>query len=295
MTFARPGRDAGTIAPRSAPPPPSRRHTTIARLVGALGLVALTALLYWMLTDEAFTVGEERVSFRGLAHADEAEVRALLTDIDRGPNVFRVRASDIVDELSTLTEVDAASAVVTLPADVSVTLDERDPVFIWSDGAVSWLVDENGMLFAPADLDAPVADDDATPEAAARARLPVVEDARLPEEPPTVGSFLSTIDLLAMRQLLALDTELLGSRARDFALRVDDGDGYVLESNRGWRALFGHYTLTVQPPDVIPAQVQCLQWLLASEERLLEQVRLAVTADSCGTFTLFDDKPAKGG
>ena len=51
----------------------------------------------------------------------------------------------------TLTEVDAASARVTLPADLTVRLDERDPVFIWSNGALSWLVDEEGMLFAPAD------------------------------------------------------------------------------------------------------------------------------------------------
>lgn len=268
--------------------------------------MALTATLYWMLTDDAFTVGDERVSFAGLAHADEAQVRELLSDIDRGPNVFRVRGTDIVEELSILTEVDAASAVVTLPADVSVWLDERDPVFIWSDGAVSWLVDEAGMLFAPADLDALVTDERAGNEASeasteadaaadARARLPVVEDARLPEEPPTVGSYLSTIDLLAMRQLLALDQELLGSRAKRLELRVDDGDGYVLESDQGWRALFGHYTLTVQPPDVIPAQVQCLQWLLAAEERRLHMVRLAVTADGCGTFTRVGDKAAKNG
>ena len=52
---------------------------------------------------------------------------ARLSDLERGPNVFRVRASEIVSELSTLIEVDAASAVVKLPADVSVRLDERDP------------------------------------------------------------------------------------------------------------------------------------------------------------------------
>ena len=48
---------------------------------------------------------------------------------------------------------------------------------------------------------------------------------------------------------------------------------YVIESDdRGWRALFGYYTPTLQPPEVIPRQVQCLRWLLASEERKLETV-----------------------
>ena len=294
MSFARSGRDAGTLAPRSAPPPARRGHRTLARLVGALGLVVLTATLYWMLTDEAFTVGEERVSFGGLVHADEAEARAYLTDIERGPNVFRVRASEIVSELSTLTEVDAASAVVTLPADVSVTLDERDPVFVWRSGDTAWLVDEAGMLFAPAEAKAAL--DDSTPEGAARVGLPVVWDERLTETPPEVGSHLSVIDLSAMRQLLALDSDYLGPRATELALRVDDSGGYMLESrDRAWTAFFGRYTLTLQPPDVIAQQAQCLRWLLASGQRKLEQVRLVVSEGGCGTYTVYDEKKAKGG
>jgi hypothetical protein len=81
---------------------------------------------------------------------------------------------------------------------------------------------------------------------------------------------------------------MLGSQAQDLRLRVDKADGFVLKSeDRGWRALFGHYTPTIQPPDIIPAQVQCLRWLLASEERKLEQVRLALSDEACGTFTKF--------
>ena len=180
--------------------------------MGAAGLVVVTAVLYWLLTDEAFTVTDERVSFRGLVHADEARVRERLPDLERGPNVFRVRASELVSELSTLTEVDAASARVTLPADVSITLDERDPVFIWSDGDNDWLVDEEGMLFAPADtVLEPAADGEPgtgttaaettaadTARADAREGLPIIRDDRLPEVPPTVGSYLPATDLAEM-------------------------------------------------------------------------------------------------
>ncbi len=319
MTYARPDR-AGAIAPRDAEPP-RRRHTAFARLVGAIGLVLLTSLLFWMLTDDAFSVTEDSVRFEGLAHAEEAAVRELLSDLERGPNAFRVRTSEIVSELSTLTEVDAASARVTLPAEVTVELDERDPVFIWSNGALSWLVDEEGMLFAPADeatatavrdavdggspaTPAPVeetaadggaaadgaADDEVglDPTLAARAALPVVEDGRMPPEPPTVGTYLPPSDLAVMRQLLAVTPELLGSLSKDLHLRVDEAGGYVLESqDRSWRALFGYYTPTLQPPEVIPRQVQCLQWLLANEERKLETVRLALSEETCGTFTKY--------
>lgn len=285
-------RDAGTIEPRTTPAPTPRGHRTLARLAGALGLVALTALLYWLLTDEAFTVTEADVSFRGLALADEAEVRARLTDLERGPNIFRVRASAIVSELSSLTEVDAASAVVTLPAEVSVTLDERDPMFVWRHGDTAWLVDEAGMLFAP--LDADVALDEDTPEGAVRSRLPVVLDQRLTEQPPVEGDHLSAIDLSVMRQLLALDSERLGPRATELGLRVDERAGYVLESrDRAWQAFFGTYTVTLQPPDVIPRQVQCLEWLLASGPRQLEEARLAVSEGGCGTYTPYTDEKPK--
>jgi hypothetical protein len=276
--------------------------------VGAAGLVVVTAVLYWLLTDEAFTVTDERVSFRGLVHADEARVRERLPDLERGPNVFRVRASELVSELSTLTEVDAASARVTLPADVSITLDERDPVFIWSDGDNDWLVDEEGMLFAPADTvlepaaggepgaettaadTEPAADTTAADTARADARegLPIIRDDRLPEVPPTVGSYLPATDLAAMRQLLAIDAELLGPRATELEWSVNDRDGYVLDSVDGvWRALFGRYTLTLQPPEVIPRQVQCLRSLLASDTRRLQRIYLVVTEGGCGTYTTY--------
>ena len=85
-------------------------------------MIGLIAVLFWLLTDDAFRVTEDSVAFHGLEHADEAAVRAHLSGIDRAPNIFRVRASDIVSDVSVLPDVDAASAAVTLPATISVTL-----------------------------------------------------------------------------------------------------------------------------------------------------------------------------
>ena len=98
-------------------------------------------------------------------------------------------------------------------------------------------------------------------------------------------------DLTVMRLLLALDPELLGVKPQQLTLHVDTADGYVLKSDRGWSAHFGHYNPTVQPADNIPAQVQCLQWLLASEERKLERVDdEALSDEACGTWTTFEWK-----
>jgi hypothetical protein len=120
---------------------------------------------------------------------------------------------------------------------------------------------------------------------------PVVVDERLPETPPTIGSYLPAIDLEVMRQLLALTPELIESRASELRLRIDPFDGYVLSSDRFfWKAIFGHYMPTLHPPTKVPRQVQCLRWLLADRERQLESVRLAVAERHCGTFTEFGQK-----
>lgn len=277
-------------------------------------MLSLTLVLYWLLTDESFRVTEASVRFEGLEHADEAAVRAHLSGIERAPNVFRVRAADIVSDVSVLPDVDAATAAVTLPATISVSLQEREPLFVWSDSEIAWMVDEEGMLFGPTGFSEPSGDSiaastgadeggstaegsDALPTPRATlgpvsiavdsdtTELPVVIDARLPAEPPTVGSHLQEADLVVMRQLLALTPELLSERPQELQLRVDQSKGYVLHSDRGWSAVFGHYTPRVQPPESIPRQVQCLQALLAAEERRLEQAWLSLSETGCGTFT----------
>ena len=323
--FARPATEAGVIEPRTgASPDRPSRHSGIARLLGAAGMIVLTGVLYWLLTDASFRVSASSVVFEGLRYADETAVLDHLSGLEREPNIFRVRASEIASDLLVLPEVASAAATVTLPARVSVRIEERVPVFTWQDGETAWLIDEAGMLFAPVPLGAadlsdgsdtaavpaaspqsdlsalpgssPSASPDPGPSAPpvtaalsadAEAALPVVVDSRLPAAPPAIGTFLPADDVAVIRQLLALTPASLGSRAATLQLRVDEYDGYILSSDRGWQAVFGHYTPTLQPPSVVPRQVQCLRWLLAAEEKRLERVRLAVSDDGCGTFTLF--------
>jgi cell division septal protein FtsQ len=242
--------------------------------MGAIGMVTLTILLFWLLTDESFRVDVADVRIDGLRLTDETAVREHLGGLERSPNAFRIRASELVADLLALPEIASASATVTLPAQVAIALEEREPILAWSDGSRTWLVDREGTLFAPGSLIDP-----------ADLELPAVEDARLADVAPTEGTRLPATDLAVMRQLLTLTPESLGSRAGTLRLRVDEHDGYVLQSDRGWQAIFGHYTPTLQPPEVVPRQVQCLSWLLASRERQLERVRLSPSEDGCGTFT----------
>ena len=168
---------------------------------------------------------------------------------------------------------------------------------------MAWMVDEEGMLFGPTgsdvqdevagEIDGETIDEAPDLEAsldalASRGDLPIVEDARLVAERPTVGAHLDEADLAIMRQLLALTPELLGSGSERLSLRVDDGLGYILTSDKGWQAVFGRYSPRVQPPTTIPRQVQCLQALLAQKESKLARVRLSIAETACGTYTEFD-------
>lgn len=346
------------MEPRSGPAPgSSSRQTTFARLVGAAGMIAITAVLYWLLTDTAFRVTTADVVVEGLRYSDESAVREHLAGLDRAPNALRVRTSEIVRDLGDLPAVAAADATVTLPARVSVRVEEREPIFTWSDGRTDWLVDRAGWLFAPMPIEdeggtlpgAPAAMDAASAGAPTDgsddgAAAPLVgSDARSPIAatiPPAVGSGdagdgadsapdgadsvpdgapaapgsaaqgrdarprtalpriddwrersasivaaarLPAIDLLVVRQLLALTPDSLGSRASELTLRANDDTGYVLSSD-SWQAVFGHYTPTLRPPEDLPRQVQCLRWLLAAGEKRLDTVRLAVSTNGCGTY-----------
>lgn len=271
-------------------------------------MVVLTVTLLWLLTDDAFRVTANNITLEGVNHADEDAVRDQLDGIDREPNVFRVRAAEFVRDMRLLPEVSSAAAVVTVPANVSVLIQEREPVFTWSDGGQTWLVDRLGVLFAratkasrsdvpeagsnepPVEPDAEVdqaqPNDEAGADVATESEsLPVVVDHRLVKEPLEVGSNLPDIDLAVMQQLLALTPQLLGSASASLELSIDEVDGYVLRSDLGWQAVFGHYSPSLQSPEAVPSQVQCLTWLLASRERRLERVRLAASPEGCGTFT----------
>jgi hypothetical protein len=262
------------------------RHVNVARLVGAGGMLVLTLVLLWLLTDASFRVSEAAVRVSGLVHADEANVRAHLAGLDRSPNAFRVRASEIVSRLRELPEVATATARVSLPGGVAIHVREREPIFAWSDGTETMLVDREGVLFAPLDDEEP--------------GVPIVEDGRLTQGPQGPGSRLPAVDLQVMRQLLALTPERIGSRADQLRLRVDEREGYVLESP-GWQAVFGHYSPNLQPPDVVPRQVQCLSWLLAGHEPTLLRTNLVVSDDGCGTLREVAapprqaDRPARDG
>jgi hypothetical protein len=251
-----------------------------ARLLGATGLVAASAALYWATTDPAFAIDPATVPVTGARYTPADAIDAALALPDRSRlNIFRIPTRDMEARLAALPAVRRAAVRATLPDRITVTLEERLPIMLWRQGEVEWLADVEGVLFAPADA----ANASERGTGATATDLPVFEERR-DRGPLSQQDRLPDLDLAVVRLLLAIGPDDVGSSEPALFAYADDSDGYVLEAPGAWRAIFGHYTPTLRPPDIIPAQVQCLRALMADREGAVGEVRLALSDDRCGTF-----------
>lgn len=230
---------------------------------------------YWLLTADDFELEPERIALSELRYTGEGLVQSTMAPWLQGStNVFALPATRIERALAGLPAVAEAEVAVVLPDRLDVSLVERVPVFIWRNAGSDYLVDESGVLLR-----------EVLPTEALPADLPLVDDRRALPEPSAPGDVLQAVDLQAVLKLGAVDPELLDSSAQWLGLTVEQDDGYVLTAEpAGWRAVFGHYTPTLRPPDMIDRQVQCLRSLLAAGEHDLQTIYLAPAEERCGTY-----------
>ena len=120
---------------------------------------------------------------------------------------------------------------------------------------------------------------------AAAANLPLVVDATT-DPFVEVGEEISPADLDIVTRLASLTPADLGSSALQLTIQRDPQYGYLLQGvGEGftWNAVFGIYSATIRPVEMLPAQVRLLRSLLAKRER---DVGWVILADGqAGTFT----------
>lgn len=288
--IARPSRsDARRGRVRSRPAPTVRRASarrTFAprRALAALAMLASGLAFYGLTASPAFDV--RTVTARGAALTGEGAVSAALAlptgALDSGGagvSVVTLETAPLAARVATLPAVASATVRTALPDAVEVSIVEREPILVWAAGSHRYLVDREGRILADA------AASDATPAASARmAGLQVVTDARDASESLAPGAFVDPIDLDVATRLASLTPADIGSKATGIAVSVDDATGWSLSIPGGWTAVFGIYTGTVRPPDLVPAQVRLLRSLLAVREGRLKRVILA--SGEAGTYSL---------
>jgi hypothetical protein len=238
-------------------------------------MIVTVGAIVWLVTSPAFRLDQERVVISGLHYTDPTIVRQLIDlPADSTPNVFRLRTTQMQRALASLPAVARADVHVALPNGLIVAITERRPVVVLRNPAGSFILDSEGVAL-----------DLLSTEAADALGLPTVDDGRQDFAPDLeVGGRLDAVDLGAILRLGALTPELVGSSATALRISVDDSDGYVVTREpAGWRAVFGHYTPTLRPPDIIDRQVQCLRSLLATGETDVAVIYLAPLDEHCGT------------
>jgi cell division septal protein FtsQ len=255
-----------------------RRATGILSPVraGAAFVMVVTALaIYGVGASSAFTYRQLAFDPGPNAYTSRDDVLQALGFDQSAPNLFLLRTDRYAARLLQLPAVVVAQVNVDLPDQVSVAITERTPVVIWNINGHRFLVDRTGLLFAPAPSPGSGGPGDG---------LPVVTDRRAASAKFDVGSQLDPIDLDAATRLAGVTPKDIGSAASELRVSIEDGNGYVIRPvGVPWIALFGVYTPTLRPTDMIPGQVRLLRSFLAGRELTVKTITLA--DDRNGTYT----------
>jgi hypothetical protein len=262
--------------------PPVRRassRVSAGRVAAGFVAAALVAMLYGVTASPAFAL--DRLEISGTRFTVRAAVERIvgIGGAD-APNVFELDRTRIREEILRLPAVLDAEVRVILPDRVTIHVTERQPVLAWQVGRRRFLVAVDGVILAEGAVG--VASDgtaDGRP-------LPTFIDERSGRPTLRPGGSLDVADLDVARRLGAVTPKLAGSRAKAFEYRVTDSEGFVVTPGpKSWRAVFGIYTATLRPAELVPAQVQCLGALIATRgEAKLQVAYLFPDGDRCGTF-----------
>jgi len=252
------------------------RYITPTRILGALLMVATAAGMLFMTTSNAFRMDAGPEGEFSVSYVDVDQVLAAAGLVPGAhPNVVLLRTDQMRLQMMSFPAIADASVQVVLPDRVIVSLQERQPVFALRRPDATYLVSEDGLVLAVVDAARP-----------AELGLPSIEDDRTQFAPDVkVGGQLDAIDLAVMLELGALTPALVDSSASSLALSVSDDNGFVVDAQPGgWQAIFGEYTPTLRPQDLIPRQVQCLRSLVGASESDLRTIYLAPLDERCGTY-----------
>jgi hypothetical protein len=272
--------------------PARRRASSVLspkRALAALVMVAAGAATWGVTASPAFGVRSADVA--GVVVTTSASIDAVLALGSPPPNAFALATDGLRSGLEAIPSVAAAEVRVVLPGTLRVRIVERTPILAWRVGPALLLVDRDGSVFA----DAGSADATAAARALA-AGLPTVDDLRAAGAPaggagtgsqalPAVGGMLGPIELDVATRLLSLRPGDVGSSAPGLEVQLDDQDGWTVRPAVlvPWTAVFGFYSTTLRPADLVPLQVRLLHSLLAGREAGL--LRIVLADGMHGTYT----------
>lgn len=198
------------------------------RLFSFAIVAALVALLYTMWNSPRFLVMETEIT--GLQRLSSRDVNTVLGV--RNMPVFSLDATQLRERLvQAFPEFSSVQVSIALPAEVVITVEERQPVITWRQDGRTLLVDPNGVAFPLRSLE------DTSPKLVVEAQgSPVSIDMDLIQ--PKAGETGSSHQLLSVDMVSTLIS--LGAQAPEgVPLVYDPGRGFGWQDARGWQVYFG--------------------------------------------------------
>jgi hypothetical protein len=175
------------------------------------------------------------VGHTGQRYTSVAALDAIVASY-RGQSVLGVDAEALQARLTSLPAVAEASVAMRLPGEMTVTITEKAPAFVWRTPAVQLIGADDGTIMAELPLDTELAAD--------LRGLPTVSDERHDSRGWTVGDVLDDAEVRVALRLVALDPELIGSETKGLTVKVDDEFGFTIASSQpSWLAAMGFYEL----------------------------------------------------
>ena len=129
----------------SLAPAAGRWGALVSRLISALLLALLGWATYIIFASPNFYV--YGIQVQGNTTVTNDEVYAA-SDLE-GLSVFWVNPATVAERVQTLPNVKAAHVTVRLPAQVTITVEERAPELVWQTGETRWWVDAEGAILSP--------------------------------------------------------------------------------------------------------------------------------------------------
>ena len=265
---ARPRRRSGHAA---KPRKPVRSRLAVrlpsrSRIGALLLFAALVAGLVTLVNGPWLRV--TRTAHAGERYTPPEQLQAVLTGY-LGRPLLSIDSAEIAALLAELPAVAEANVSARLPNGLQVTIVEKQPAATWLTPAARLVLAGDGRVIGSLSRTANLPHE--------LERLPTIDDQRSASRTLAVGGAVPLPELEAARRLLDLDPELLGSRAHELGLRVDDEFGFMLISERpaAWEAALGFYQAAPgeareQAMARLDAQVAAVRTLFAERpERLV--------------------------
>lgn len=215
----------------------------------------------------------------GLQLLDERAVSAV-SRVVLGNGLLTSDLGGIEQGLNEIPFIASARVRIGLPGEIRAEIQEEIPLMRWSSGGVTYLMSGTGELLGPATSSLL-----SSAGRVAIEQFPLMSDLRggpalLP------GNVVSPLDVDIATRLASLTLADLGSTATRLSIFADPQYGFVLRGEGegiAWSAVFGIYSATIRPPEMLPGQVRLLRSLLVGRERRIGWVILA--DGQAGTFT----------